>query len=47
MEANIPRANGSRPECVGDSACSVVLSQAERLGTLSDEFMILLLAYVE
>ena len=31
---NIPRANGSGPaECVGDSACSVVLSEAERLGT--------------
>src|SRR3954464_8735414 len=31
--ANIPRANGSGPaECAGDSACSVVLSQAERLG---------------
>jgi ADP-ribose pyrophosphatase len=30
--ANIPRANGSEPaECVGDSACSVVVSQAERL----------------
>ena len=32
--ANIPRANGSGPaECAGDSAGSVVLSQAERLGT--------------
>src|SRR3954447_4311681 len=30
--ANIPRVNGSEPaECVGDSACSVVVSQAERL----------------
>jgi ADP-ribose pyrophosphatase len=33
MEANIPRANGSGPECVGDSACSVVLSRADRLAT--------------
>jgi ADP-ribose pyrophosphatase len=32
--ANIPRANGSEPvECLGDSACSVILSKAERLGT--------------
>jgi ADP-ribose pyrophosphatase len=31
---NIPGANGSEPvEGVGDSACSVVLSRAERLGT--------------
>lgn len=32
--ANIPRANTSGPvECVGDGACSAVLSKAERLGT--------------